>query len=114
MENGLMAQHVAVVVTTQDAATDRAGLNLITGDRNWSKSEPGGADKVFTNRSGSYRVLSGGGGNATTELIGAGSRRAGVLRGLDPATVANGATGSGLSDDTGRALSWKVDGITDV
>jgi len=75
------------------------------------KSEPDGADNVFTTKRGSYRVL---GGNSFEMLRPGGGKRVGRLANFDPDTIADKATGQGLSDDAGSALSWKIDGIIDT
>ena len=106
-----MARSITVLVTTVGNSPNHAGIEVNTANKTWVKAERSGADKVFKAKTGPYRVL---GGSAFEMLRVGGGARVGRLQSFDPDTVTDGATGQGLSDDTGSALSWKVNGIVDI
>lgn len=103
-----MARSITVVVTLIGEHMKSAGVELRTSTKTWSKSEPGNVDAVFRTKSGSYRVF----GTSTELLKPGGGARVGRLAELNPDTVADKATGQGISDDVGSAVMWKVDGIS--
>jgi hypothetical protein len=67
---------------------------------NWSETEPDGATKIFTTKSGTY-VRDG----VTTTLM-SGARRVGILNKFNPDTVKPGDHDHGLSDESGGAFNW--------
>ena len=104
-----MARDIKVIVTLSGESST-ADLRITTANGRWSKSEPGGADKVFKAKNGPYRVV----GTSTELLRDGGGNRVGRFANFVPDTVADKATGQGLSDDAGTAITWKVDGILNV
>jgi hypothetical protein len=104
-----MARDITVIVKLS-GENSTAGVQITTANGRWSKSEPGGADKVFKTKHGPYRVI----GTSTELLRDGGGNRVGRLANFVPDTVVDKSTGDGLSDDAGTAITWKVDGILNV
>lgn len=112
----MSAKSITVVIEAHDdAGRNFAGLEINAKARNWRRNETPSAAKIFKAKNGLYRVLKDTSGlGSVTELLGLSMKRVGKLLNFDPSLVVNGATGQGLSDDTGRAINWKVDGISNA
>jgi len=100
-----MPRSVTVIITRVDTG-QHATVEFRTNGQSWTKAELGGESNVFHAKKGSYRVL-----GASTEMLSVGAFRVARLENIDPETTPNLQHGSGISDDVGSAVTWKVDGI---
>ncbi|WP_299822174.1 hypothetical protein [uncultured Jannaschia sp.] len=107
-----MARDVTVIVTQQQDAGNPlvVGLQLLTDKKTWSRSSGQDDDKVFKPKQGPYRTI----GDITELLQTDSSQRVGQLKPLILDTVADGATGQGVSDTSGSAIAWEVKGILEL
>ncbi|MBO9110004.1 hypothetical protein J5288_14900 [Agrobacterium sp. S2/73] len=104
-----MPRDITVIVKLAGGSRS-AGLHVKTADTSWEKSESNGANDVFRTKRGHYRIV-----GETLELIAPGSgHRVGKLVQLDPRAVTDGRSGSGLSDEAGTSVTWKVEGILEL
>ena len=95
-----MARSITLVVKLVDR-NHAAGVEMNTGSSGWKKTEPGGSNKVFKTTSGSFRTI----GTQTELLRPGGGLRVGRLENFDAGSVKNGASGQGLSDEAGTAVT---------
>lgn len=113
-EAGILSRSLTVMLVTHDAVARHVGLEINTRDKTWLATGPSAAS-VFTTLRGSY-VHIGVGAEKLLVLKKPGTLgRAGDLRGgFDADTVREGATGSGIADETGTTFTWTAGKAVDI
>jgi hypothetical protein len=94
---------LAQVIISIETADQDANPGTMVFDnilKNWSETEPGGATKIFTTKSGTYLL------DRTSTTLMSGTRRVGIVNNFSPDTVTPGAHDHGLSDESGGAFNW--------
>jgi hypothetical protein len=79
-------------------------LTLTIANNKWTESEPAGASKVFTTKTGVWERAV----NIVSLNKSDNKTKVGHLNGIVPESVASGATGDGGADETPTTLNWTV------
>lgn len=108
-----MSRSLTVLLTTIEANPHHAGIEINTKDRTWVVGGP--AANIFTTKKGTYSQIGFGDEKLLVLQKPADISRVGDLRGgFDADTTPEGATGTGMADESGTSFTWKADKSIDL